>query len=235
MKAVFLHGLNNDAGVWDPVCAVLDDNIDSQAPMLPPIEDIDEIADWVADQYEGTAALVGHSFGGAVVQAVYDRHPEKVSALVMINASIRSDSETAAQGRMERIGQLHEEADYLQMATGAPEKLYAPENVSRSDILETRKKSVAIYGMERFKAHSKALATRPDRTDVVAKADIPLLVIAAGGDVVIPTERQQQWAEEVGADFEVIAETGHMLPAEQPEKLGEVINDFLQSAAGKNG
>ncbi|MDO5701694.1 MAG: alpha/beta hydrolase [Bowdeniella nasicola] len=235
LQTVFLHGLNNDSGVWAPVSETLAEKITSTALMLPPLSDIDEIADWVADQYEGAALLVGHSFGGAVVQAVLDRHPDKVRGLVLVNASVRADSAQGAENRRAKAAGLASEADYRAMATGSPDRLYAPRNATNPEILQTRKESVAIYGLERFTAHSQALASRPDRTEAVANAEVPVLVVAADGDVVITTDSQRSFAQEVGAQFEVIAHTGHMLPAEEPEKLGQVIGDFISANFATEG
>lgn len=227
VQLVALHGLNNDAGVWDAVAAALPTQLTVHAPMLPPLDDIDEVADWVAAQFTNQAILIGHSFGGAVAQALYARHRERVQGLVLVTASIRADSPQQASGRIQRAEALQSEADYEQMANGSPQRLFSAEHATDSQILATRRESVSLYGLERFRAHTKALAGRSDVTALIAQADIPKLVVAASEDVVIPASSQQQWASEVGAEFETISNAGHMLPAEQPQRLGEVITQFV--------
>lgn len=82
-----------------------------------------------------------------------------------------------------------------------------------------RAKAIEGYGPERYAAHQRAMAGRPDRRDYFKTAGIPLLVVAVDNDVVIPTERQADMAVQLGADFITIKQAGHMLPAEQPECL----------------
>lgn len=85
------------------------------------------------------------------------------------------------------------------------------------------------YGPERYAAHSRACAIRPDRTALLRDSAVPRLVVAADTDLVIPTEKQKAMADQLGADFAQVAQAGHMLPAEQPEALAEAVSGWMLS------
>ena len=57
---------------------------------------------------------------------------------------------------------------------------------------------------------------------------VPVLVVAAQDDGVIPPARLREFAEHVGAEVATVATAGHMLPAERPGALAAVLGDWLE-------
>ncbi len=100
-----------------------------------------------------------------------------------------------------------------------------------------RLRAAQVYGPERFAAHSVAIGARPDRSEFPAQAGVPVLIVDASDDLVVPTEEQRQWAEANGAGdgrvtYVEIPETGHMLPVEAPDELAGAIVDWLRGLSG---
>lgn len=96
---VFLHGTRLTGSQWAVQAATLSDEFHCLAVDLPghgvaagiPF-DVDDAADRVAaiieaDAHAGRAIVVGLSLGGFVAMALAARHPERVSALVVVGAS----------------------------------------------------------------------------------------------------------------------------------------------------
>lgn len=229
----FLPGLNNDALVWSGVQRSLPDRLRSVALDLPADPDLEAIAENVAAQLTEGSVLVGHSFGGVVAMMVAQRHPELLSGLVLVNAPHDADTADQAQRRRERAAGLTAD-DYESMAMSRLELVFAPERASDDAVIAERLRGVRAYGAERYAAHSVALAQRPDRDGFLAETELPVLVISADQDVVVPTAGQRAWAEAGGASFVEIAGTGHMLPAEEPARVAEAIEDWWRvSEAGR--
>jgi pimeloyl-ACP methyl ester carboxylesterase len=100
-RAVFLHGLMGRGKNFTRIARALADDVRSLLVDLPNhgdsgwTEDFDypETADIVAAHLrsgfaaEGPVAVVGHSLGGKVAMALALRHPELVSALVVVDIS----------------------------------------------------------------------------------------------------------------------------------------------------
>ncbi|WP_168582714.1 alpha/beta fold hydrolase [Gephyromycinifex aptenodytis] len=222
---IFLHGVNNTAADWAAVRDHLSPG-ESAALELPPVADVDEIADAIEPSLGRGAVLIGHSFGGYVALAVLAKFPHRVRGLVLVNSHDGADGPEARARREASVSKARA-GEYFALAQAATAASYTAEHLDDAEMMAQRKRALENYGAEKFMAHQMAAAARPDRRDVLANAEIPVLVVAAADDRVIPTERQREMAQAVAADFVVIEGAGHMLPAEQPAPLAAAINEWL--------
>lgn len=226
MDCTFIHGMNNDAGVWGPVIHEMAGPIGVvHAPDLPALESVTDIAREVT-RSAPNGVVVGHSFGGAVAQALAASEPSRVTGLVLVASTLGVDTAEQAAGRVERIKGLASQEEYIDLAMSVMPHVYHPSNVGDEMLRTRRRESVGIYGLERFRAHTAAAAGRDDYTGVVRDLGVPVLVIAPEVDAVIPPERQEEFAETVGAEYRVIDGAGHMAPAEQPRLLAALISEW---------
>lgn len=79
--AVTLAGLADDDSETAPV--TLDTHIDQLSTLVARVAEV------------GPVVLVGHSYGGMVVTAVADRLPDRVRAIVMLDADVPDDGESS--------------------------------------------------------------------------------------------------------------------------------------------
>lgn len=219
---LLLPGLNNSSASWAPVVERLAERATATAIDLPPLTDIDAIADEVASTIATPTIVVGHSFGGYVALAVLERHPEAVAAIVLVNSGTGADSEAASVARLNKAEKAAA-GGYEEAAAAAGARAYHPDNGDNAELMRARATGIAEYGAERYVAHQHATAARPARTTMLAAAQLPKLFVAASHDAVIPSERQRADAEASGADFVTIDGAGHMLPMEQPGQLADVL------------
>ncbi|MCT2237611.1 alpha/beta hydrolase [Dietzia cinnamea] len=224
MDCTFFHGMNSDAGVWGPVITAMTGPLGIvHAPDLPATESVTDLAREVAGSAP-RGLVVGHSFGGLIAQAITAQDPSRVTGLVLVASTLGVDTAEQAAARIERIRGLTSEEKYLDLAMSVVPHVYHPSNVDDDELLHRRRDSVAIYGLERFRAHTVAAAGRDDYTAAVRALEVPVLVVTPEHDAVIPVEKQSAFAREVGAELRTIANTGHMLPAEEPARLAGVIS-----------
>lgn len=225
---LFLHGINNAPSIWAPIHNTLDNAPTVIAPLLPIMTSVDSIAESLWHSLSTPVVIVGHSFGGYVALAMLDQHPDKVSAVVLINSHTRADSDSVRDVR-EQTAIAAEQGHYEKLADSVRQRVYHPNNVDNKALAQQRHEHASVYGPVRFAAHQRACAQRPDRAHVLKAFSGPKLVLAAEEDLVIATENQQAMAEICGAQFQTIAMSGHMLPAEQPEAVAKAINRWWQS------
>ncbi len=82
-----------------------------------------------------------------------------------------------------------------------------------------------VYGMV---VTLRALRDRPDSTPLLGQIRIPILVIAGEDDQITPAEGMEEMARAIsGAQFRVIAGSGHLAPLEQPQAVNDAVNAFL--------
>lgn len=225
---VFVPGLNNDALVWDRVIDSLPTTLRATAVDVPAIGDVDKIAAALAPDLPDRFYLVGHSFGGVVAMALLEYCPERISGVALVNTPQGTDDEATAAARLDKAGRALA-GEFENFAMGRVDLVFHADNADDPEVLTERLRGVRAYGPQRYSAHSAAIASRPDRIGLLITTRVPLAVIAAESDVVVPPGEQQALADRIGATFVNIPHAAHMLPAEQPEALVQELTKWIDS------
>ncbi|PWQ95928.1 hypothetical protein DKT75_11135 [Leucothrix arctica] len=84
-----------DASSWDSLSPFIANKIPFQALNLPgyagvpelPNMSMDNVVDWLAEQFDGKCHLLGWSMGGLVAQAFTKKYPEKIVSLTMVGST----------------------------------------------------------------------------------------------------------------------------------------------------
>lgn len=225
MNILLIPGINNTARTFDGVVANLPAGMTGVAVDCPALNTVEAVAEALLAEAPEKFIACGHSFGGYVALAMLDLAPERLAGIALINSNDWADSETLAATREQKAAQALGGA-YEELANAASARAYHPDNAGRADLLEERAAGLLGYGAERYAAHSRACAARPDRGALLAATDLPKIVIVADQDVVVPTAKQLAMAERTGSASATIATAGHMLPAEQPAAVAEALANW---------
>lgn len=141
----------------------------------------DEVNELLDHLHIQKAIIGGESMGGYVSLAFLEKYPEKVNGLILSDTESIADTEKNKHEAMA--------ADVLKTGTGPLIKEFMPEtltpNVSKTtyEFLENIMKRQSRYAMA---AALRGIAERKDRSDVLAKTTLPILILTGDSDVVIP-------------------------------------------------
>jgi pimeloyl-ACP methyl ester carboxylesterase len=109
MRFVLVHGSWHDGGCWDGVrrhleaaghevyTPTLPGNGVGGDPTVTMAQTVGAVVELLADKDLHDAVLVGHSFGGAVIQAAAVAVPQRLAHLVFHNAYVLSDGDSVFQ------------------------------------------------------------------------------------------------------------------------------------------
>jgi pimeloyl-ACP methyl ester carboxylesterase len=172
--------------------------------------------------------LCGLSLGGYITFELLRQIPARVRAAILCNTKAAADTPEAKQGR----GALAEKARTLGTRAVAEELI--PKVLGR----ETRERQPHVVQdvtrmMERQPVAGivgalRALRERPDSTPLLARIQVPVLVIAGDDDQITPAAGMQEMAGAIpNAEFVVIPDAGHLAPLEQPRAANTAITEFL--------
>jgi 3-oxoadipate enol-lactonase len=173
------------------------------------------------------AHVVGISLGGAVALQLALDFPELMHSLVLVNTAARFVSDSWQQRLM---GMKRMASVYLfgmdRVAKAVAARLFPkPEQVQlrRETVERIRNNDLAAY-----RATLWAIA----RFDVQARLgeiSCPALVVAGDQDTTVPLASKRLLAERIPhSRMEIIADSGHATPVDQPEAFNRVFMQFLE-------
>ena len=182
---------------------------------------------------DGLIVPIGFSMGGIVALEMARQDPHRIAALGLIDTTSRPDTRSA-----ERLRQQNDIRHGLlaQVVTQELKPNYlAPCHAQNLALLSLLTDMAIQLGPEIFIAQSEALRTRADLTPVLSRLIVPVFMACGAHDTLCPPALHRGMAALMSdVQLHVIEDAGHILPLEQPEKLSELLADFLSSIRGTN-
>jgi pimeloyl-ACP methyl ester carboxylesterase len=185
------------------------------------------------------AVLVGNSAGGTLATAFTLAHPERVLALVEVDAAVYQTIPDSPllywlfnTPQMDHLGPLFARRlgsnageDFLQSAWYDPNELEADPSI-RSGY----RKPLQAENWDRALWKYTQAARSPDFINMLDQIDAPTLVITGDDDQIVLPEASRRLAEDIpGSVFKIIENCGHLPHEECPEGFMQIVIDFLDT------
>ena len=240
---VLIHGYPFDHTLWYGVIAAMGTGVRVIAPDLPgfgrtPVLEsepsMDVYADYILEQLvrnnAESAFIAGMSMGGYVALAFAERYPERVAGLGLISTQAAADTEQVRAGRAAVIQKV-EHGGPSAAAQALAGKMFSPTHAQDPELARVPFEGAERAGVRGITWALRAMASRPDRTDVVKKLAVPGLVVHGTEDQVIPVERARAMAALLNQPhFLEIKKAGHCTPLEAPDPIAEGLARLIQRA-----
>jgi len=174
--------------------------------------------------------LVGHSMGGYVSMAYLDLFPEKLNSLVLFHSTCFADTEEKRANRKREISLIQEGKKDLIVNKNIP-MAFADDNLEAlSEKVEAAKKIAIKTDDEGIISILNGMMERPDRSQVLANTDVPVMIVAGMKDNYIPREAiEKMKALNKRIKVSELEESGHMGFVEEGVKALEGLNQFFKS------
>ncbi|MDQ0376930.1 alpha/beta fold hydrolase [Amycolatopsis thermophila] len=240
LPLVLLHAFPVDARMWRP----LRDGLTARHRLITPDQrglgrtplpetdrepTLDDAArDVIAllDKLElEQVVLGGCSMGGYVTMAVLRAAPERVAGLVLIDTKATADTPEAAQARRDLAGRAEAEGVGGWLAEAMlPNLVSASTRETRPDVVESLRGLIDSQQGAGVAWAARAMAARPDSTELLTAADVPAVVIVGEEDGLTPPDAAQALAEALPkGELVVVPQAGHLTPLEAPAMVSEAI------------
>ncbi len=174
-------------------------------------------------------ALAGLSMGSYVALAVMRQAPERVTRLGLLDTNARGDVPAARQNREELIA-LAQAGRFAEVHDALWPRLVHPDR-GRDTALESTVRTMMLdIGPAAFVRQQRAIMTRPDSRDLLARVDIPTLVLVGEDDILTPPEQAREMANLMtGASLLTVPHCGHLSSLERPDAVTEALRGWLAS------
>lgn len=243
---VLLHAFPLDHRMWDEVAAGLSASRTVLAPDLPvpsdatlPAPGLEAAADHVADLLRaagGPAVVVGLSMGGYVALALLERHPELVAGLALVDTRSTADPPEAAE-RRRRTAQDVEDAGTVEPVQGGVTTLVGETTrAARPEVVERVAAWVDEQDPARVAWAQRAMAARPDRTEVLRTYAGPVTVVVGDEDTLTGADAAEhlvRTAEQ--ALLVVVPRVGHLSAVEDPAAVTTAVAELAQRVDAARG
>lgn len=190
-------------------------------------DSIESMARTLLQEHPGELVLCGASMGGIVAMEVARQAPHRIRGLALLGASARPEAD--------EVRALREAAIALFAQDRAAEVLRANVPFAFHDSRSSDKALVQRYmdfvldaGAEQLIRQNRAIMARPDARRHLPELRCPVLMVCGDADQLTPVEHAREIVALVPqARLEILAQCGHMLTMEQPERVNTLLCDWL--------
>ena len=241
---LLVHGLGGSAANWLALAPLLLAGRRLIVPDLPghggsdPLQaaaSLTAYADSLAPLLDGSAAVVGHSLGGAIALRLAIRRSRLVSALVLAGAAGISSGSRRARYGLAISGLLKPGRKIAphraRVARSAALKILVFGRWGASDppALPPQMAEAFLSGPARHTdtvSAAKALVRDDPRPDL-DRVRCPVLLLWGARDNQLPVGDAFEYARRLRAPLRVIADCGHLSIGERPDVVTRAVRDFL--------
>ena len=177
-------------------------------------------------------ALIGFSMGGYVAREILRLAPDRVEALILVASSARGDTAVQAARQAAAVDGVSPQR-FRGLSRAAITASLSPTHAEDEALVDRVRAMGLRLGWDVFVRQSRV--TRGGDLDRLAELTVPTLVIAATEDRLRGLDEARELAAGIpSAVLRVIADSGHMIPIEQPVVLAREMRDWL-SHLGRKG
>ncbi len=175
------------------------------------------------------AAVVGCSMGGYVLFEMLKSAPRYISAVGLVSTRPGADNEEGRKNRQKMIDQVDSEGVEAIAAQMVTKLLGATTQRDRPELVKQVHTLIVGNTPDRVKAAVKAMMERNDSTPLLAKVDVPALVVHGAEDTLIPPSEAEGMHRAIrNSQLELIPFSGHLPNLEQPVSFSATLWRFLK-------
>ena len=188
----------------------------------------------VLDQEEiGRVPLVGVSIGGYILFEFWRRYRGRVAALMLCNTKAGADTAEGRAGRLQAAVDVMNRGTEPFFESMIPKLLGETTRRARQDLVEGVLRMMRKMSAEDVAQVQRGMAERPDSTDTLKAINVPTLLVTGDEDLMTGVAEAELMKRSIaGSQLRVVAKAGHYAPWEQPQEVGRIVRQFVDSIAG---
>ena len=237
---ILIHGFGEEAEVWNNQVEFLQNKFQLIVPDLPgsgqseiiddmSMEGMAEVIHSILHEENIEACpVIGHSMGGYITLAFAEKYWNHVSAFGLFHSSAFADSEEKKAIRRKGIEFINQHGAFEFLKTATP-NLFSPQTKDeRPDLIDKQVAAAHNFSPAALVSYYEAMVKRPDRTNILQKATLPVLFIMGKYDNAIPQEDGLQQCHLPEKSYiHVLQKSGHMGMLEEADESNRILEKFL--------
>ncbi len=242
---VLLHPFPCHHEFWRPVAAALNSRYrlilpdirghgeseigDGPALMQKHASDVARVLDAAG---VGKAAFIGCSIGGYILFEFWRRFRQRVTSLVLCDTRPQADTLEGRANRLKSADAVLELGTEPFFETMIPKLMGRTTVSSRPDLVAGARAMMRKMSAEDISLVLRGIAERPDSIADLKTINVPTMIVIGEEDVLSPVSDGELMRQNIASSqLNVIPKAGHYSPWEQPNAVGEILGQFLDSVA----
>jgi pimeloyl-ACP methyl ester carboxylesterase len=181
----------------------------------------------------GRAPFVGVSIGGYVLFEFWRKYRGRVEALVLCNTKAQADNSVARTARLQAAADVIERGTEPFFESLVPKLMGETTRSTRPDLVDGALRMMRKMSAEDVAMVQRGMAERPDSMETLKTISVPTLLVTGDEDAFAgPSEAELMHQNIRGSQVRVINKAGHYSPWEQPEEVGNLLRQFLDTVRG---
>lgn len=237
---ILIHGFGEDGNTWNHQEAFLKNKCKLIVPDLPGsgksemIEDMglegiaEAIHAIIHEEGDDTYTIIGHSMGGYILLALLEKYPNHIHSFGLFHSTAFADSEEKKATRRKGIEFINQHGAFEFLKTTTP-NLFSPKTKEENPgIIEKMIASSHNFSPTALVSYYNAMIQRPDRTNLLAQTNVPVLFVLGKYDVAMPLEDGLKLCHLPEKSYiHILDQSGHMGMLEETDKSNRILENFL--------
>ena len=178
----------------------------------------------------GKAAFIGCSIGGYVLFEFWRRFRARVTSLVLCDTRPQPDTAEARANRFKAADAVLEQGTEPFIESMIPKLLGRTTLAARPDLVDGARAMMRKMSAENISMVQRGMAERPDSAADLKTIKVPTLIAIGEEDLLSTVADGELMRQNIaGSQLKVIPKAGHYAAWEQPEAVGMVLRQFLDS------
>jgi len=228
-SALFLPGTMCDHRLWQACWASLPTDVETNFLPLHTIDHFEALNAHIQQHLTNSFShLIGFSMGAYYALKFALAYPHQIKSLVLIGTSAKGLPEEELKMREYALQYLRE-VPYNGISQARIRQMVHPSRMTDATVVDIIKAMDQSLGKEVLIQQLEATSRRISLMDQLAELDIPVMLIGAEEDVLVPAQDLLEMYHELSdGKLELIQNAGHMIPLEYPEKLAELLVEWFE-------
>ena len=211
-------------GMAEVIKAILDDSLQKENTKISESTKVLPLGENL-----GGAVLIGHSMGGYITLAFAEKYPEYLKAFGLFHSTAYADNEekkTTRRKGIEFINQ-HGASEFLKNIT--PNLFSSKTKDERPELIDQFISGLNNFSSSALVSYYKAMMQRPDWTNTLKKATVPVLFIIGEQDNAVPLQDSLQQCHLPEKSYiHILHHSGHMGMLEEADTSNRILENFLR-------
>lgn len=177
--------------------------------------------------------IVGHSYSGYLAMRLAETTPDQVGRLVLISPALEMQvaPDSIVQSRFARAAVYPLLRGYLsspRRTRSIFESAFYQKEVFSDEVAAEYRRRLLVEGLgHAYRGFGANLNQFKEDGVKLGSLKVPVMVLAGRHDQIIPLETTREQVRGSGTLMEVLENSGHSSPEEQPEEVASLILDFV--------